>query len=59
MLATQFWHGNNGGIYLEWYLPLVLLTMFRPNLEDRLAAAVVVGPWLPAWPGKRIAGPEA
>ena len=58
MLATQFWHGNNGGIYLEWYLPLVLLTMFRPNLEDRLAAAVVVGPWLPAWPGKRIARPE-
>ena len=59
MLATQFWHGNNGGIYLEWYLPLVLLTMFRPNLDDRLAAAVVVSPWLPGWPGKRTARPEA
>ncbi|MBB76074.1 MAG: hypothetical protein CMJ75_16330 [Planctomycetaceae bacterium] len=59
MLATQFWHGNNGGIYLEWYLPLVLLTMFRPNLEDRLAAAVVAGPWLPGWPEKKTARPEA
>ena len=55
MLATQFWHGNNGGIYLEWYLPLVLLTMFRPNLEDRLAATVVAGPWLPGWPEKKTA----
>ena len=53
MLATQFWHGNKGGIYLEWYLPLVLLTMFRPNLEDRLGSAVVAGSWLPGWPGKK------
>ena len=26
---------------LAWYLPLLLLTIFRPNLEDRVAAAVV------------------
>ena len=53
MLATQFWHGNNGGVYVEWYLPLILLTMFRPNLEDRVAATVVVNSWLPGWPVTR------
>ena len=26
---------------LAWYLPLLILTTFRPNLEDRVAPAVV------------------
>ena len=26
---------------LAWYLPLLMLTIFRPNLEDRVALAVV------------------
>ena len=37
MLATQFWHPHGGGLYMAWYLPLMLLTIFRPNLEDRVA----------------------
>ena len=37
MLGTQFWHPHGGGLYMAWYLPLVLLTIFRPNLEDRVA----------------------
>jgi len=41
MLATQFWHAHSGGLALAWYLPLLLLTIFRPNLEDRVAIAVV------------------
>jgi hypothetical protein len=41
MLGTQFWHAHSGGLALAWYLPLLLLTIFRPNLEDRLAMAVV------------------
>jgi hypothetical protein len=41
MLGTQFWHAHTGGLALAWYLPLLLLTIFRPNLEDRLALAVV------------------
>jgi hypothetical protein len=41
MLGTQFWHAHSGGLALAWYLPLLLLTIFRPNLEDRLAIAVV------------------
>jgi hypothetical protein len=41
MLGTQFWHAHSGGLALAWYLPLLLLTVFRPNLEDRVAVAVV------------------
>jgi hypothetical protein len=41
MLGTQFWHAHSGGLAPAWYLPLLLLTVFRPNLEDRVALAVV------------------
>jgi hypothetical protein len=42
MLGTQFWHAHSGGgLALAWFLPLLLLTIFRPNLEDRVATAVV------------------
>ncbi|MEM8944111.1 MAG: hypothetical protein AAGD11_02930 [Planctomycetota bacterium] len=37
MLAVQFWHAYDGGIFIAWFLPLLLLTIFRPNLEDRLS----------------------
>ncbi len=47
MVATQFWHGFGGGLYLGWYLPLALLTIFRPNLEDRVALAVLGEGWIP------------
>jgi hypothetical protein len=45
MVATQFWHGWGGGLYMAWYLPLCLLTVFRPNLEDRVALAVLGTGW--------------
>jgi hypothetical protein len=45
MVATQFWHGYGGGLYMGWYLPLALLTVFRPNLEDRVALAVLGEGW--------------
>jgi hypothetical protein len=44
MLGTQFWQANGGGVYIAWYLPLLLLTIFRPNLEDRIALATL-GVW--------------
>jgi hypothetical protein len=47
MLASQFWHGFRGGEYMAWYLPLVLLTIFRPNLEDRVALTVLGEGWFP------------
>ncbi len=45
MLASQFWHGYGGGLYMAWYLPLLLLTVFRPNLEDRGVQSVLTGHW--------------
>ena len=41
MVAAQFWHGFGGGLYIAWFLPLLLLTIFRPNLQDRVATKVV------------------
>ena len=46
MLGTQFWHAHGGGLYMAWYLPLMLLTIFRPNLEDRVALSVLGESWL-------------
>ncbi len=46
MLGTQFWHAGEGGLYMAWYLPLLLLTIFRPNLEDRVALSVLGEGWL-------------
>lgn len=46
MVATQFWHGYGGGLYMAWYLPLALLTIFRPNLDDRIALTVLAEGWL-------------
>ena len=47
MVATQFWHGFGGGLFMAWYLPLLLLTIFRPNLEDRVALTVLGEAWFP------------
>ncbi|MBC18691.1 MAG: hypothetical protein CMJ74_00335 [Planctomycetaceae bacterium] len=41
MLGCQFWNAHGGGLYMAWYLPLLLLTIFRPNLEDRVAASLL------------------
>ena len=43
LLAAQFWHGNGGGLFMAWFLPFVMLTIFRPNLDDRIATQVVRG----------------
>lgn len=50
MLFTQFWHGWGGGLYIAWFLPLAVLAIFRPNLEDRTAAAM-----LQSWGKRRVA----
>lgn len=35
LIGVQFWYADQGGVYILWYLPLVLLLVFRPNLTDR------------------------
>ena len=41
MLATQFWSPREGGLFVAWYLPLLVLAVMRPNLEDRIALTVL------------------
>jgi hypothetical protein len=46
LIGIQFWYAEQGGVYVLWYLPFLLLLVFRPNLsscqptppgDDRLA----------------------
>lgn len=56
MLGAQFWYPFNGMMYVHWYLPLALLTVFRPNLENRVAIASLGQGW---WMRKREVAPQA
>jgi hypothetical protein len=50
LIGIQFWFADQGGVYLLWYLPLILLLVFRPNLMDR--EALPLHPeldWLVRW----------
>jgi hypothetical protein len=42
MIGIQFWQLHQGGLYIAWFIPLLILTIFRPNLEDRVAQTTVV-----------------
>ncbi len=33
LLSVQFWYADQGGLYVLWYLPYLLLLVFRPNLS--------------------------
>jgi hypothetical protein len=43
MIAVQFWDVHSSGVALAWYLPMLLLMIFRPNLEDRVPENFVRG----------------
>jgi hypothetical protein len=34
-IGVQFWYADQGGVYVLWYLPLLVLLVFRPNLSER------------------------
>jgi hypothetical protein len=40
VVGTQFWYPQQGGIYLLWYLPLLLVVAFRPSLTHLLPPEV-------------------
>jgi hypothetical protein len=33
LIGIQFWYADKGGVYVLWYLPFLLLLVFRPNLS--------------------------
>lgn len=54
LIGIQFWYADQGGLYVLWYLPLLLLLVFRPNLHDRRAPPIAAdSDWLSA-AGRRL-----
>jgi hypothetical protein len=37
VIGTQFWYLQQGGVYVLWYLPLLLLVVFRPLMTNHFA----------------------
>lgn len=35
-VGVQWWSADQGGLYMTWYVPLLMLMIFRPNLQDRV-----------------------
>ncbi|MCS7270118.1 MAG: hypothetical protein NZ703_03440, partial [Gemmataceae bacterium] len=55
LLGLQFWHADCGGVYILWYLPLLILLVCRPNLtlaEPPLPAGSMIS-WLTLWTHRR------
>jgi hypothetical protein len=40
LLASQLWYADHGGVHVLWYLPLLLLLTFRPNLTTAQAPPI-------------------
>ena len=47
LLGSQFWKAHDGGLFMAWFLPMLLLVVFRPNLENRVALLVLDADWFP------------
>ena len=56
LLGSQFWKAHNGGLFMAWYLPVLLLVVLRPNLENRVALLVLGAEWFPK---QRTAGSKS
>ncbi len=37
IIGTQLWYPQQGGVYVLWYLPLLLLVVFRPLMTNHFA----------------------
>jgi hypothetical protein len=55
LLGSQFWKAHNGGLFMAWFLPVLLLVIFRPNLENRVATLVLGTEWFPRRRGQPAA----
>jgi hypothetical protein len=40
IIGTQFWYQDKGGVYVLWYLPLLLLVVFRPLMTNHFAPEI-------------------
>ncbi len=40
VLGAQFWYPQRGGVYVLWYLPLLLMVVFRPMMTNHFAPEI-------------------
>ncbi len=40
LLAVQLWYADRGGVYVLWYLPLMILMIFRPSLHEHVPPTI-------------------
>jgi hypothetical protein len=53
LISIQFWYADRGGVYVLWFLPLLLLMMFRPNLSNSVPPPTSADDWV-ARLGRRL-----
>lgn len=51
LLGVQFWYADRGGVYVLWYLPLLVVMVFRPNLTGHEPPAAEPGGGMLRWAG--------
>lgn len=49
LIGIQFWYPDQGGVYVLWYLPFLLLLVFRPNLSASRPPLLRENDWLARW----------
>ncbi|WP_020468384.1 hypothetical protein [Zavarzinella formosa] len=55
VIGVQFWYADQGGTYVLWYVPLLLLMVFRPNLTEVRPPEIIAGNWnFREWVVRRI-----
>ena len=54
LIGVQFWHADRGGLYVLWYLPLVLLMVFRPNLTGHEPPLIEPKGGMLSWAWRRV-----
>jgi hypothetical protein len=58
LISIQLWHADRGGVYVLWYLPLVLLLVFRPNMSEHVAPELPADGWptqVGRWAARQVA----
>jgi hypothetical protein len=46
LISIQLWYADRGGVYVLWFLPLLLLLVFRPNLTASQPPPAARDDWL-------------
>ncbi len=46
LISVQFWYADRGGVHILWFLPLLLVLVFRPNLASAQPRAPSPDDWL-------------